>query len=523
MQKFSKAWKLTVLLALTMMLVLSGCATKKNNDSGSGSSSPDQSSAKATESPAASQAAADPGADISKEVNLVWYYIGPETPKDINLIQEAVNKITKEKINATMKLMPIPYGDYDTKLNTVVASGEQADIIWTSSWSFFYTNNVAKGAFAPMDDLLDKYGKDIFTDMPAYMRSGVKVGGVTYAIPNYQTMTQLPGFIVQKEYLEKYNFDPSTVKGPKDLEPFLAQVKTGSPGVVPIGSDKGALVGMFTTYHDMIDATGEGYAVIKKSDPYKVLKSAFTPEYEDYLDMVRGWYTKGYINQDAPTLDSMSELQKTGKIVSFYHDALKPGGESQIKDNNGGHDVQFIITHKPLVQTFNVFGTLNAIGANSANKERAMMFLNLVNTDKELYDLIAYGIKDKHYTLNEKNQITRIPDSGYNAADWVIGNTFNGYPGAASPIDNVFEETKRLNESAETSPLLGFVFDSTPVQTQITNVTNVNTKYHPGLNTGAVDKSAKLEEFRNELNKAGIDDIIAELQKQLDAWVKANK
>lgn len=515
----TKAVKAAMLLALALVVILTGCSQKNNDQKASPSASPSQTAAAGTSSPPAS-ASAEPGIDTSKEVELVWYFPVPELSNDMTLVQEAVNKIAKEKINATVKLMPINLGEYNDKMNTIVAAGEKADIIWTSSWSFSYINNVSKGAFAPLDDLLAKYGPDILPQMPGYVSEGVKVAGVTYGIANYQTMTTIPGYIIQQEYLDKYKFDVSTLKRPQDLEPFLEQVKNGSPGVVPYAMHKSGELALML-YDAGYETILPGISVVRKSDPYKVLKQQFVPEYEQYLDMVRGWYTKGYINQDAPTIETIADLKKTGKVVSYFFTALKPGGEAEDAKDNGGHPVQYVITEKPQVTTADVLGTLQAISARSENKERAMMFLNLVNTDKELYNLLAIGIEGKHYTLNANGTAKMNAGTGYTAYDWVMGNTFNGIQPEEKGTD-VLEQTKQLNETAEASAVLGFVFDAEPVTSQIANVTAINKKYEPGLNTGAVDRSKVLDEYRSQLDKAGVDDIIAELQRQLDAWVKEN-
>ncbi|WP_135547961.1 ABC transporter substrate-binding protein [Paenibacillus cymbidii] len=516
----SKMIQAALLVACSLLVATAGCSTKSGNSGSKTDPSPSASGQAA--SPSASAASALPsGADTSKPVELIWYYPNPEVPKDVKLVQDAVSKIAKDKINATVKLMPIPTGEYNDKMNAVVGSGEKADIIWTSSWAFSYITNTAKGAFAPLDELLAKYGKDIMPLVPKYLSEGVKIGGVTYAVPNYQTMTTIPGYIVQKEYVQKYGLDTAQVKKSKDLEPFLAQVKAGSPGVIPFAVDKSGPLSAMINDYDYRTVLG-GIAVIKKSDPYKVLKMSFVPEYDTYLDTVRDWYKKGYINQDAPTLKTINDVKKTGKVVSLFSSALNPGGEATEETRNGGHPVQYIVTGKPQVTTDDILGTLNAISAKSENKERAMMFLNLVNTNKELYHLLALGIEGKHYTKNADGTVKLIKDSGYiTNVDWVFGNTFNGMQPEEKGL-KVLEETKKLNESAEASPILGFVFNADPVNTQISNVGTVNDKYQPALNTGAIDKGELLAEFREKLTAAGIDTIIAEIQKQLDEWVKAN-
>lgn len=58
-------------------------------------------------------------------VTLTWYYPLSQLQADQTKVEEAVNKITKEKLNATVKMMPIAIGDYVQKMNTVLAAGEE--------------------------------------------------------------------------------------------------------------------------------------------------------------------------------------------------------------------------------------------------------------------------------------------------------------------------------------------------------------------------------------------------------------
>ena len=46
-------------------------------------------------------------------------------------------------------------------------------------------------------------------------------------------------------------------------------------------------------------------------------------------------------------------------------------------------------------------------------------------------------------------------------------------------------------------------------------------QYLPGIACGSVDPETALPEFRQALKDAGYDDILAEKQKQLDAWLAA--
>ncbi|MDR1503542.1 MAG: DUF3502 domain-containing protein, partial [Prevotella sp.] len=71
-------------------------------------------------------------------------------------------------------------------------------------------------------------------------------------------------------------------------------------------------------------------------------------------------------------------------------------------------------------------------------------------------------------------------------------------------------------------PVLGFSFDTTPIQNEIATISNIIAQYRPGLECGMVDPAQGLPEFIKILDAGGAEKIVAEIQRQLDLW-KASK
>jgi putative aldouronate transport system substrate-binding protein len=498
----------TTAAAMGIMLLASAC--------GSGSSGSPEASSPASSGASPASGSAAPAAQLPP-VELTWYYPQPSLPAAVKVVEAEVNKITKSKINATVKLVPAIFGDYTQKMNTVVASGEAADIIWTSNWNFDYVQNQSKGAFIALDELIDKYAPEVKKSMPSFVWDATKIDGKIYGVPNYQIVINKEGFTIQKRYIDKYQIDVSKLKKPQDIEPLLAQIKANEKDAVPLAIDRNGLYkNMARTFNQEIVIANIG--VINLNDPAKVLNQYETPEYKQYLDMMRDWFKKGYINEDAAVLKSLSDLQKAGKASVGYHNVLKPGGETEAKATNNGQEITYVPLTEAYSGTNTIITTMQAVSRNSKNPERALMLINLVNTDKALYNLLAFGIEGTHYTKVSEGVISPVKDSGYNSqADWVFGNVFNGYL-LEGKDPKVPEETRKMNETAKPSPIMGFKFKADAVSTEIANISSVVSEYTPGLNTGTIDPESKLAEFQQKLKTAGIDKVIAEAQKQLDAW-----
>ncbi|MBP1964887.1 ABC transporter substrate-binding protein [Paenibacillus aceris] len=493
--------------AVSIAVLLSACGSK-----GSESAS--------TASPAAGAAATTKVEQLAP-VELIWNYPLSAIPQDMASVQEAVNKITKAKINATVKLQPQTFADYVQKMNTTTASGENYDIAWVSNWNWDYVTNQSKGAFIPLDDLMAKYAPTLDKSMPQFVWDATKINGKVYGIPNYQTVTNKQGFLIQKKYADKYNLDVNSIKKIEDLEPFLAKVKAGeSKDVVPFLMDRtGRFGNMYRGYGLEAIVANAGIGVDLKN-PDKVINMFETPQYAQYLDVAKSWHDKGYINENAATLKNKADIEKTGNAVVQVHNVLKPGVETQFKTANGGNDVIAIPTTEVWAGTGSIITTMQAISKTSKNPERAMMFINLLNTDKELYNTISFGVEGKHYTKNADNTIKINKEAGYVPnASWVFGNTFNGLL-VEGTDPNVVANTQKENETAKASPLMGFKFVNSAVIAEIANIATVIDQYRPALETGTVAASDKLKEFQDKLKAAGIDKVVAEAQKQLDEWKK---
>lgn len=492
--------------AVSIAVLLSACGSKSESTS--------------TASPAAS-AAATAAAKVEQlaPVELIWNFPLSAIPADMATVQDAVNKITKAKINATVKLQPQIFADYTQKMNTTVAAGENFDILWTSNWNFDYVTNQSKGAFIPLDDLITKYAPTVTKSMPDFVWNATKIGGKIYGVPNYQTVTNKEGFLIQKKYADKYNLDVKSIKKLEDLEPFLAKVKAGeSKDVVPFLVDRAGRFGNMYRMNGLELITS--IAGIDLTNPDKVINVYETPQFAKYLDLMKSWHDKGLINDNAATLKNKADIEKTGNAVVQVHNVLKPGVEDAYKIANGGNDVIAIPVTEAWAGTGSIITTMSAISKTSKNPDRAMMLINLLNTDKELYNTISFGVEGKHYTKVSDNVVKINKDAGYVPnASWVFGNTFNAFlPEGQDP--NVVANTKKENETAKPSPLMGFKFVTAPVAAEIANIVTVIDQYNPGLATGTVPASEKLKEFQDKLKQAGADKVIAEAQKQLDEWKK---
>ncbi|NQX58054.1 ABC transporter substrate-binding protein [Paenibacillus qinlingensis] len=442
---------------------------------------------------------------------LIWYYPQNKANSDLQLVNAEVNRLIADKIHASVKLQPVDFASYEQKLNTLVAASDPMDIVWTSNWLFPWDANARKGVFQPLDELLERYGQRLKTSMsPRFWNDG-KLDGKQLAVPNYQIAAMRPSLVIQKRFVDKYNLNLSAIHKIDDIEPFLKQLKDGEPGIVPFGTTRGF-------YMNHIYGIDWRVSVYRGDANHRVLPDV-TPEMRQNFALVHSWYDKGYINQDAATLKNAADVYNKGNTAVWFDFTGKPGSEAEFKAGDGGFEVLLVPLAKP---SFNgAVSSMNAISRTSKHPDKAMQLLELVNTDKQLYNTLVYGIEGKHYTRSDGNYVKQNWDSGYfTNTDWVFGNIRNEYLPEGAPPDKI-EQTVRINEEAEVSPYYDFVFRTDDLKAELANVKAVNDEYYAALATGTVDPTKYLPIYEEKLTKAGSEMIRSEKQRQLDEWLKA--
>ena len=165
-----------------------------------------------------------------------------------------------------------------------------------------------------------------------------------------------------------------------------------------------------------------------------------------------------------------------------------------------------------------------SVGANTRYPKEAVQLIKMMNENAELFNLICWGIEGKHYKKNEDGTATVINGAGYDDVAqnaWKYGNQFNSFVMEGQPVD-VYEQTKKMNNEAVKSDLLGFVPDTSKIATEIANVANVEAEFKAKREMGTDDVDTWWDSYCKKLKDAGQDKIMEEMQKQIDAFVAAN-
>ncbi|WP_339315218.1 ABC transporter substrate-binding protein [Paenibacillus sp. FSL R10-2734] len=518
-----RKFKGLLMTSLVLIIMLTGCTSKNTAEP----------STSQTSSTSTDEQKQDDSSQNLDPVELTWYQNMGTKMKDEKLVIDELNKYLKEKINTTVNLVVMTNDDFTTKIPLIMSTGQPYDVVFTAGWVNQYLPNVAKGAFAPMNELLDEYGKETKDFIPKAMWDAVSVKGQIYGVPSYKEVGHQYGLFINTDIADKYGYDLTKVKKIEDLEPYFKDLKQKDPSIIPFtGLTADMILG---AEHLTGDWDLPAVAKVDTTNTYasqsaEVFNQYATPEYAAFTELQHQWWVAGYLPKDTVKYNEEGKItadDKAGKIFAWPI-GYAPGYETTYA-TQVGHGVTYIPLANPIFETSDVFGGLQAISANSKHKDRAMMLLNLVNTDKYVGTLLRHGIEGTHYVM-KGDQLDRSAVAGIDAKNhpydytfgWQWGTVFNQTWDVSYPA-NIVDIFKKFNDASIPTSHLGFNFDATPVQTEIAALQNVVKEFKKPLDYGMVDPKTYLPKFIDKLKANGADKLTAEVQKQVEAWKATQK
>lgn len=522
--------KITVLL-LVVLLVLSifaGCGQKDGTDT---SKTPDKTEDKGKDSASTD----DLEIDTSEFVEIVWYHLGdPPTNDQLDLAAEEWNKILKEKVNAHLKINFIEWADYLTKYNLMLATGEVLDMINTASDWLDMWPNAAKGAFMDITDLLPKYAPITWSEVPEEHWDQCKYKGRIITIPeNQYTQWVNHGFYYRGDWAEEFGIT-EPIRDWDTLGEYLQKVKD-IKGVIPYdvaGSKANELLDYwFWAHTDSITLEIPGNLFYSKS--YDDLYTVYSPIFEDTMvDMakkMKEWGDAGYWRNDVLnyTGDTREALKAGQTGLDGHHTQTYAGLRVEMDEKQPGSNLQMFPMHlqggKNLIEMSITHGA-QSVAASSKNPERALMVYDLMRNDETLYRLLNFGREGVNYAIVDGK---RTRPEGFDETEHGFYSNFWGGRmdkfEMALPSDRVYDKIGDLyaeyDKVKKPYPYAGFVFDKTPVETELSALNDVKSRHVPPIVFGkAGDPEAAVEKFREELKSAGFDTVLEEIKRQMEQW-----
>lgn len=534
-EKKMKKKAISLLLASVMTAgMLAGCGSSAGTASAAGTATASSAgaasaAASGTSSAAAGSSASSADSGDSYEI-VIEMMPGGTGAADLAEVEQAINDYVQPKINCTVKFMEIPIADHAQKIGLLTSSGEKMDIVIAGLTTSPSTLQ-ASGVLMPFTKELEEYAPDLKKKIDP-MISACTIKGDVYTIPMFLYNKKDYCFFYNKDLADQNKLTfPESVSTAEDLASVFKTIKDSGISSSAISFGDGTTAMPLSGDIDPLgDVNNQSYGVLL--DPTKdttIVNFYDTDRFEQICKTIRDWYNAGYVEPDSLSSGnnmyaSLSSAKSLGNIS-----ALGAGGTIDVSPMVGGLQLGTvkIDTQVPLT-TASINDYCYGISSNCQNLPKVMQFLNLMYTDSTLMNLMNYGIEGKHYVKSSDNIIT-YPD-GVNVMNVGYGSFINKfgdeslYYHFAPQTEDYYANLKNYStDSAVKSKAFGYTFDASSVKTQLAAVSSVISTYRPSLECGIADVDQTLAEFREALKSAGIDEIVAENQKQFDAWLAEQK
>ena len=489
-------------------------------------------------------------------VTIQFWIGGPGKQKDSDRVWEAFNEKLQEYVpNTTVEITCMPTAEYKEKYPQMLASGEAVDLTWIASWVTGSNQLIMDGNLMALDDLVDEYGQGIketlgedVLDMHRYPKDDklyylISWQGLYSNVRAFKVPTELAQLAgdtwledTQKVVTKWWNeySSPDDLQAVFDqLDIYFAALKENDKLYAGLTQ---ATFGAWL-YPNRLSSENSlqmyNIGVPHMDESFTVIDTIQSDYYRVYAQNMAEFYKKGYIRSDIASLEKNTlsfvkggEYTPNTSVIDVHND-LTPSA-AQMYSATAGVDISLIqIENEGYLSKGDA--TAMAIPYCADEPERAMMVLNALYTEPELYQLLIYGFEGEHYTDNGDGTITTdygaqgTADSNYGLWKWTVGTCKNSLVTQAD-VAGYYDELQAQEKDAIISSFINFVFDDSNVTDVVASLKAIDGEYKSMIDNGYMgdEWEATLDKWISERKAAGVDRLIEELQNQINDYVAEN-
>lgn len=524
MVRMKQLWKL-VLAASLSMSVLAACSSK-------------------SEPPGNSQTGKETGeVKVQKtEISISMFDRGQVPVEEGSYENNRWSKWINDNSPVNVKWVPVPRGQAQQKLNTLIASGSAPDLIWEYDRNYI-AQLANQGAIQPIDSHIEKYSttiKKYLQDHPE-LKSAITINGKMYALTSKRGIDTIAnhGMWIRQDWLDKLGLKaPTTVEELIDVARKFRDADldgNGKPDTVPIVFNGNAIQIMRAFFF-----TNENQWYLEDGK----LKFARTLDrYTDSLAFQKQLFDEGLIDKEYITdtnFQRARQLWTTGNAGFFFGNWDMENEFKDLKSNVPDAKVA------PLESPASKYGKNGLyqenpayilIAFNSSMKEEkikaAIEFLDWM-LDKGYWTL-RIGEENVHSKLidgvPQRIDATKFRNEVSYASEYAVVSQWNPKP-EWFPImaaqDALSQEYAKMRAQSIQVALKNPYRRDLPYNPDLPELTQLVATFHPiatqieaKIVTGgsALTPQAGMEEIRKEWKRLGGDNV----EKLVQEWYESNK
>jgi putative aldouronate transport system substrate-binding protein len=375
-------------LVVVLSLLLAACS------SGGGNNETDGQGSNATKAPG------DKGeARQEEEVTLKFYFGGDKKAATDEVWSEISEYVKAKGLNVKFDINFIPFGDFKDKMLVMAASGDNWDMNFDGDW-LSYKQMAAKGSYMALNELLPEYAPNLYKK---YEEQGTleaaTVGGQIVGLPWTMKMNERKFAGWRSDLADKAGIDiaADSIKTIEDIDNLLRELKKAYPNEK---LNRTSPLSIYYIRDEWVDLNFHGLGFYLNDPEIKVQPVEQQPFFLEAAKKAKDWYDNNLINRDAMIDKEDGAAQwRNGKTLFTVTSHEWANANPGFADPSYTQGMSLLYPDKKFVNR-TALANVVAINRNSKHPERVLRFLDMVETDKTLYDLLQYGIEGKTYVLN---------------------------------------------------------------------------------------------------------------------------
>lgn len=430
--------------------------------------------------------------------------IGGTNAETVQRIASALDELMREKYGFGVELTLVSRSNYNEQLNLAFLRGEAPDVFVIYQQPAF-NDLLAANQLLCLDDYADAaYFESLVIPEELWPRT-VRDGAHWGVTQNTETMQSM-GYHLSWDIAKEFNVESDQMWTWDELHKLLLRIKAAHPDQYPIVPHYGATLAYIGQ-----DSLGDNLGVLldeRKGDT--TVENLYASElYYEFCVRMHQWYQEGLILPDAYDSQINGNIQIAAGLGVGMFQRFGFAGTSS-------YAALWLL--EPSVDSFTNY-LIWSVSAQSSRPQESVTLLKALFTDLDVGKLLIMGEEGIDYQITDSQSGTggnvKVLDNNWSGSRWA-------WP-TWQPLRDHYDVENWLQVPAEAefipSPAYGFVFDSSGLETQIMRCQEVVDKYHGALTCGFLAPGTAIPLFLQELEEAGIDDIITEKQRQLDAWL----
>lgn len=514
----------TALLCTFLLSIATAC--------GASTTGSDQTTAGTAKGSTTAAAAVTTAAASSEPAKITILSYGDKTDRMKKFAEQDLPAyLADKKININVDLQVLPWSEYaggQTELK--LASGE--DFASYTDVAFM-SRCIGKGYLADMTDYIAQYGKNLTEKLEDLSFKAFSSKKRIYAIPigNKPNASEFFAIVVRQDLLEEAGM--TEIKTVEDVENYYKKCIAKHPDYFGwcdgSASDTYGPVRMlsYVISDKNMEFLNELVFTDASANDDKLYSYFESEEYKKYAAIARRWNQMGIINK---------QIISDSAIAGSKYLA----GQGMFRNGNNGRVWEELLSvqkNAPGAKLKNYFigdakgrqkvsrgsySTAFQVSTNAAHPEAYVQFIDAIYADQDSFDFFTYGIKGEDYNLKDNGRIVDKKNDGVFLHEWATTHSkYMRFPDYVP--DDTIAAYKVWNDGAIPQKDIGFAFELEPVKEIYAQLQNVAVEYFVPISLGFADYDSAYPEAIKRLKDAGIDQYMAEYQKQFSEFYKSKQ